>query len=256
MLVNVKSSSGDISASGSTITDLRYKFDDEKYAWNKNRNLKEVEAFFSSGMYFNAPGTDMNSIVSKLKERINTNKDMLEDMGTDSNSIMNAHRKGIQTIFPALYALDYDHLKSLAEEMMADKSDTGVLKAKIFTELLGSVGTSASAMVIRDLIMENKFDNDRDAALALTKVPFHIRRPNKQLVQEYEKLLDKEHGRFTEMAVPLVFGHLVRITCERAGPGRSAETKECFKTMGAKYVNKFWDQYKSKYTLKSLSLPF
>ena len=59
---------------------------------------------------------------------------------------------------------------------MADKSDTGVVKSKIFVELLASVGTSASALVIRDLVMENKFDNDRTAALSLTKVPFHVRK--------------------------------------------------------------------------------
>ena len=73
-------------------------------------------------------------------------------------------------MFPALYALDYASLKSLAEDLLADKSDGGVTKAKIFMEMLASSGTSASAMVIIDLIKAGKMSGDRDAALALTKV--------------------------------------------------------------------------------------
>ena len=73
-------------------------------------------------------------------------------------------------MFPALYALDYANLKSLAEDLLADKSDGGVTKAKVFMEMLASSGTSASAMVIIDLIKEGKISGDRDAALALTKV--------------------------------------------------------------------------------------
>jgi hypothetical protein len=116
--------------------------------------------------------------------------------------------------------------------------------------MLGSAGTSAAALVIRDLLMEGKFDNDRDASLALTKIPFHIRRPNKQLVEEFEKLLDfSGTDRFTKMAIPLTFAHLVRITCVRAGPGvKDPETIDCFKNFASKYVKKFWDQYKGRFT--------
>ena len=34
------------------------------------------------------------------------------------------------------------------------------------------------------------FQNDRDAARVLTAVAFHIRRPNKQLVREFEQLMN------------------------------------------------------------------
>ena len=73
-------------------------------------------------------------------------------------------------MFPALYALDYANLKSLAEELLDDKSDSGVTKAKIFVEMLASAGTSASAMAVIDLVKEGRIDKDRDAAMALTKV--------------------------------------------------------------------------------------
>ena len=87
----------------------------------------------------------------------------------------------------------------------------------MFNEFLGNAGTTAAAMVVRDMIMANQFDNDRDAGRILTSVPFHIRRPNKQLVEEYEKLLTFGGNRFLKMAIPLAFSHLVKVTCMRAG---------------------------------------
>ena len=81
----------------------------------------------------------------------------------------------MNNLLPAFHALDYASLKSIADEFLADKSEAGVSKSNVFNELLSSCGTTASAMVIRDLILEGKYDNDRDAARALTAVPFHIR---------------------------------------------------------------------------------
>lgn len=137
-------------------------------------------------------------------------------------------------------------MKSLAEELLADKSEDGVMTSNIFLELLGSAGTSAAALVVRDLVLENKFDNDRDAARTLSSIPFHIRRPNTQLVKEFEKLLTFNGAgseRFVEMAIPLAFGHLVKITCSRAGD--MASIRECFSTFAPQYVDRFWEQYKS-----------
>ena len=59
---------------------------------------------------------------------------------------------------------------------MADKSDLGVHKSNLFNEYLGNAGTTAAALVVRDLILENKFDTERDAGRILTAVAFHIRR--------------------------------------------------------------------------------
>ena len=81
-------------------------------------------------------------------------------------------------------------LKSMALEFLGDKSEKGVWMSNMFNEYLGNTGTSASAMVVKDLIMTKKFANDRDAARILTSIPFSIRRPNKQLVEEFEALLN------------------------------------------------------------------
>ena len=89
-----------------------------------------------------------------------------------------------------LSAMNYDTLKSLGEEYFGDASEEGVAKSNIFNEYLGNTGTVASAMVIKDFLMQKKFRNDRDGGRVLTSMPYSIRRPNKQLVQEYEQLLN------------------------------------------------------------------
>ena len=50
-------------------------------------------------------------------------------------------------------------------------------------------------------------------------------------------------GRFTKMAIPLTFGHLVRVTCKRAGD--KSEVKGCFRNFASKYVKEAWDKYKA-----------
>jgi len=242
ILKNVRSSPGDISASGDTITNLNYEFADGGYKWNEDRDLKAKEPFFGSGVYF----TDDNTfIMNVIKKGLANQKTILEDLDKEENSIKNAHKSGINSLLPAFMALDYDSLMSLADELFADKSDSGVMKSNIFGELLGSAGTTAAALVVRDLVMQGKFDTDRDAAKALTAVPFHIRRPNKQLLKEFEKLIGNDYGRFTNMAIPLTFGHLVRITCERAGPLKSEAHTECVDDVGRHYVQKAYEKYQA-----------
>ena len=116
----------------------------------------------------------------------------------------------------------------------------------MFHEYLSSTGTTASAMVIKDLVMENQFDNDRDAGRVLTSVAYHIRRPNTQLVKEYEALLNWGGAkRFVKMAIPLSFGHLVQMTCKRAGNAGGAEQMDCWQNFASKYVKMFYEKFKS-----------
>jgi hypothetical protein len=252
ILVDQKSSSGDISASGETFNDLAYEFEDAAYKWNVDRDLKAREPFYSSGEYFS---NDQEETKAALKKGLEAQKQILHTLDNSPESIQKAHQHGINTLYPAIYALNYDSLKSLAEELLADKSEDGIMKSNLYLEILGAAGTTASALVVRDLVLDNKFDNDRDAARTLAAVPFHIRRPNTQLVQEFEKLLTFTGAgseRFVEMSIPLTFGHLVRITCYRAGDMDAI--KECFGSFASKYVSKFWNDYKSAGTREEKAL--
>lgn len=77
-------------------------------------------------------------------------------------------------------------------------------------------------MAIKEAIEQEMFDNDRDAARALTSIPFHLRRPNQALYEEISHLaIPADNGnhdhKFTHMALPLVRAHLARRVCELSG---------------------------------------
>jgi hypothetical protein len=241
VLVAQRASPGDIAVSGETITDLSYEFDDKAYAWDKTRDLKAREPFMSSGSYYEDDMGTLKNAVKKILNNVYTTQHHLE---IDNANIQKAHRYAIEAAYPALYAMDYNTLKSMAMEFLGDKSEKGVWMSNMFNEYLGNTGTSASAMVVKDLIMTKKFANDRDAARILTSIPFSIRRPNKQLVEEFEALLNwNDAERFLKMAIPLAFSHLVKVTCLRAdGP---ISTKKCFQEFGSKYVNDFYQKFKA-----------
>ncbi len=76
---------------------------------------------------------------------------------------------------------------------------------------------------------------------------FFCRRPNKQLVKEFESLLEEDTERFVKLSVPLVLGHLIRMTCKRAGPPGSEESIKCWTTFASSYVEKYMDRYNSKF---------
>jgi len=243
VLVDQKSSGGDISGGSVSTDSLAFSFEDSDYKWNVDRDLKAREPFFSSGEYFSDNQAETKEA---LRKGLKLQKQILHNLDHSAEAVQKSHQYGINTLHPLLFALDYNSLKSLAEEFLADKSEDGVMTSNIFLELLGSAGTTASALVVRDLVLANKFDNDRDAARTLSAIPFHIRRPNTQLVKEFEQLLSFQGAgseRFVEMAIPLAFGHLVKITCSRAGD--MASIRECFSTFAPQYVDRFWNQYKS-----------
>ncbi len=61
-------------------------------------------------------------------------------------------------------------------------------------------------------------------------------------MKEYEELLEADTERFVKQSVPLVMGHLIRITCTRAGTPESAEQKRCFKEFAGGYVQKMYQK--------------
>ncbi|CAB4068892.1 unnamed protein product [Lepeophtheirus salmonis] len=239
ILKKVQSSPGDIAVSGETITDLKYEFEDKEYTWKSERDLKAREKNLASGEFFE---DEMSNIAEFVKKRFDKVAFIFNEMSTEKSYTSKAHYYGLNNIYPAMVEMDYSALKSLAEQLQADKSDEGVRKNNLFNELLGSLGTSASAILIRDMVVENKFDNYRDAVRVLTAVPFHIRHPNVQLLDEYEKLYSFEGHQLLKDSLPLILGHLARVTCERAGVPHSPASKECFTSVVDKYTEKHFQK--------------
>jgi hypothetical protein len=181
------SSAGDISVSGATLNTLEYEWADVKYKWDVSRDLKDSEPFFSSGDYLDR--NDQGALKAAFKIFMNTMYSNLETHEDHSKAtVQKQHKFGVDSAYMILSAMNYDTLKSLGEEYLGDASEEGVTKSNMFNEYMGNTGTVASAMVIKDFIMQKKFNNDRDGGRVLTSMPFSIRRPSKQLVEEYEKL--------------------------------------------------------------------
>ena len=45
-----------------------------------------------------------------------------------------------------------------------------------------------------------------------------------------------------------MFGHLVKMTCTRAGKIGSPELKKCWTEFASKYVKQFWEKFKAAQT--------
>merc|ERR1719317_1797198 len=106
--------------------------------------------------------------------------------------------------------------------------------------------------------MNSEYRDERDLAKAMTSVPFHIRKPNKKMVEKWEGLLENEFegGKFSQMAAYMSFAHLVRRTCELAAPqsyqkvdndnNRFAKRKtECLEELLNPMVEKYFDEFLS-----------
>nr|WQH82010.1 vitellogenin [Caligus rogercresseyi] len=217
--------SQDITVAGTDVNDLHYEFEDHKYEWQSERDLKAREEYLATGQFFE---DDMPTIKKYVKERLSKAHGVMNKMSIDKAAVAQAHEYG-----------------ELSEELHADKSPEGVFRYNLFTELLGSLGTGASALLVRDMIQENKFENFRDAVRVLTSVPFHIRHPSKQLLKEYETLFDFDGHYLIKDTVPLVLGHLARVTCERAGVMHSPASEECFQSLVDSLADKTIEKIKS-----------
>ena len=64
-LVSVKSSPGDLSVSGETITDLKYEFSDAAYKWDEDRDLKAVEPTFTVGSLYSEDAGKLKAAIKK-----------------------------------------------------------------------------------------------------------------------------------------------------------------------------------------------
>lgn len=241
VLTSESSDPGDISGWSETTNTLQYEFADNDYKWNQDRNLKDADPFFSSGFYLE----DQDLTKKAVLKWIGMQKEVLHDHELNPEGIKKAHDYGINNLLRLMVVLNYDSLKSIFDQLMSDSSTEGKMKSNMFTELLGSTGTTASAMLIMDLLKAKKFDNQRDAARVLTAIPFHIRRSNKQLVQQFKELLESDQEEAVKMALPLSYAHLVRMTCERAGHNfRDPEIRECAEDLGAETAEYFFKMYK------------
>ena len=241
-LVDVKRSGGGLGVPGGSVThtDLTFEFDDAKYGWNTDRNLKDREDMFSIGnTAYDAPSVYGATVTARLDQLV-SNFDISDH---SAESVAKLHQAGAHSILPLMYAMDYDSLNTLLGAFDVS-SAAGKIKRNIYKELLVSTGTSAAAMLIKDLILKGATDGEADSMRMLTGIPFHVRRPNTQLVREIESLKNRNLGAKVDEALPLVIAHLVRRTCELGVP--KAYTSLEFHNCLAKFSDGYADKYYKK----------
>ena len=250
-LQEVKASDASINPKGGEkLTELTFEMDNS-YHWNKDRDLQASENYFGIGQVYNEPQSVYEQAL------LNTLSELQGSFGIHdaSKEIEKAHEHGLNSALAIMIKLNYKSLTNVFNKLRADTSEEGVIRRNLFTEFLGSTGTTAAAMLVKDAIIEGQFDNGRDAARALTSIPYHIRRPNTQLVKELESLSAVDKYDTLKMALPLTIAHLVRRTCDLAGKHMgSQESRECLSQFSDQYADKYFNILSTSNDLDEKSL--
>merc|ERR1711892_603040 len=207
--------------------DLHYVWHEEK-EWNSDVDLKEEEMFynneFAQYQSFYAMDADIVDDQQAIQDMFYVAvQDFLEvytaDNGNDKTreNINNLHKNGILVLTPYLMKMNYDSLFSMKERLFEEAGEVrhGDLAKNLFRELVSATGSNPSALLVKEMVMKQEYENDFTAARELLAIPFHIYRPTQKLVEEFKELMEFEGGDFVKMAAPLAYSTLVRRTCER-----------------------------------------
>lgn len=89
VLVDQKSSGGDISGGSATTDDLSFSFDDKDYKWNLDRDLKAKEPFFSTGEYFSDNQAETKEA---LKNVLKLQKQILHSLDNSAEGVQKSHQ--------------------------------------------------------------------------------------------------------------------------------------------------------------------
>jgi len=240
-LADIRDSDGSIRPSGTiTLEDLSYEMSDDDYKWNKDRDLKAKEPFFSSGEYFKEDQVTLQGGIVKILDMIWENFD-IHDVSQPNMDKM--HKFGAGSAMPILYAMNYNSLMDVFKQLKGDTSEAGVAKQNMFREFVAEAGTSAAAIFIKDAVMTNLFDKSSDAARAVTGIAFHIRRPNVQLVNAFAEILESDRLGLVKMAGPLALAHLIQRTCYLAGNPMSEDRRQCVRELSDTWAEKYFKKF-------------
>jgi len=221
ILKEVRNSADDINVSSAeTYDNVEFAFENGDWSWDKNFDLKERDNFFVTGYHVEE---SQETFQQGLKRKIESFVHEMEEYKLHyhtQDEIQKYHKEGLAHIFPFFYPLNYESLKTLKDLYVTKTGQSGIFEKNVFFEVLAMAGTNPAAVLIQEMALANEFDSDKDTARFITEVPFNIRKPSKQLVKLYERLIENlnNYQPLTKMAIPLAFAHLVRRTCELATP--------------------------------------
>jgi len=218
ILKSVGPSSGNITTEGSTNEGVAFEWEENDRSWDTDVDLRAKESFFRNGYVLDEEQNVLqNNLYQKIFDFVKEQKNHKTNYETKEDRD-ELHNLGIQKLLEWFFPLDYDSLSTVKDKLFRDESYDGLRAQDIFMELLPMTGTLPAASLVQDLVMDSQYGDDRTSAKALTSVPFHIRKPTRGLVEQWEGLLENQNegGKFTQMAAYMSFAHLVRRTCELA----------------------------------------
>jgi len=256
ILKSVGPSTRNITVEGSTYEGVAFEWEENDRSWDTDVDLKKKESFFRNGYTLDEEQDIIwNNLYQKIFDFVEEQKNHKTNYETKEDRD-ELHSSGIHRLLTWFFPLDYDSLSSLKEKIFNDDSYDGLVAKEIFMELLPMTGTLPSASLVFDMVMNSEYRDEKDLAKALTSVPFHIRKPNKNLVEQWEGLLENEFagGKFSQMAAYMSFSHLVRRTCELAAPqsyqkvdndnNRFAQRKtECLEELLNPMIEKYFEEF-------------
>jgi len=218
ILKSVGPSSGNITVEGTTYEGVAFEWAENDRTWDTDVDLKEKESFVHNGYKIDEEQETLwNAVYQKIYDYVEEQKIHRSNYETKEDRD-ELHNNGIQKLLFLFYTLDFESFVQVKEKIFEDDSEEGYVAKDIFMEMLPMAGTLPAAYLVKEMVMNSEYESDRAAAKALSSVPFHIRKPTKGLVEEWESLLSFEAEKFTQMASHMSFAHLVRRTCELAAP--------------------------------------
>merc|ERR1712106_245792 len=229
-----------------TFNDLEFEWMEKTTDWNAPIGLDELkkkESFYYNGITMDEAQEELVKVSKEnvrkyVEEMINFH----DPSKHKSETIEKLHQHGIINILPFLRVLNYDSLIDLKTHYLTLRKDNQMNKAErdIFLELLPLTGTWPSALVVRDLVMNNELHSDMETARMLTSIHFKFQ-PVKALVEEFYKLVTESSSKpylqlpFTKSAVDLSYATLVRRTCHQL-----STQQDCFSALHVgEFIKKF-----------------
>ena len=229
--------------------DLEFEWLEEELRWDEVisvEQLKSVRSKYSNGYVLDERQEDIiETLKLKIKNHVEADhQKYVQPIHQREEAVRRLHENSIREIIPLLENLHYDNLKQLKDYYIAQARTTAddelITQKNMFLEILPVTGTLPSALLIRDIILNNELLSDLENAKLIASMPFHLR-PIKTIVDQFFQLIQQRNAKphlslpLTRRATDLAYAHMVRRTCVE-----KATEETCFKALNIEeFIQKF-----------------
>ncbi|KAI4504781.1 hypothetical protein M0802_000331 [Mischocyttarus mexicanus] len=158
---------------------------------------------------------DLQLLIPKLKKMLIEAADYLEENHLELEEPDWKHSQTVNRIHSTMKNLDLKSLEEVFNSIQDTKTSKDVTVLNIFLEIVPTVGTNASCLFIKNLIIKHKV-SDVNSIMMLYKLPMHVLSPNEKLLLDLEPLLKLDSDVSTDVKIAgiLCFSRLIHKTCK------------------------------------------